>query len=225
MACTCAPALKKLRSEIDHRWPGRDKASDGCCGDAAHAARRSDHNPTGGYAHALDIDENLSPETGSLTWLAPVLLADDRAKYVIYEGRIYHARCRTHGADCFARGGHRYTGANAHAQHLHLSIRAGTTHDTRPWLNGRAHPTSEEDDMPTVDEIVKALKPVIRAEANAAVLEVLRSEGVPENAKRAEDHAQAARRMIRFQLERAGESASTVHTLDNPDQQAPSGRR
>lgn len=48
-----------LRAQVDERWPGRDKRSDGWIGDAAHAARKSDHNPDAdGWVHALDIDKD-----------------------------------------------------------------------------------------------------------------------------------------------------------------------
>lgn len=138
MACSCAPALLQLRKEINTRWPDRDKASDGCCGDAAHAARKSDHNPTDGYAHALDIDENLTAELGSLDFLVPILLADSRTKYVIYEGRIHYPPATSKV----------YTGVNAHKQHLHLSIKSTATFETRPWLGALDKPTPpQEADM------------------------------------------------------------------------------
>ena len=126
MPCRCAPALVALRNEVNARWPGRDKATDGCCGDAAHAARKSDHNANGsGYAHAHDFDEDIASGLRPL-WdtLRPVLLRDARTKYVIYEARIMYPD----GTD------RPYTGLNAHKQHLHLSIKATATHDTRRWL-------------------------------------------------------------------------------------------
>lgn len=135
MACRCAPALLTLKAQIDKAYPNRDRASDGCCGDPAHAARKSDHNPTNGYAHALDIDEDIGPSLGPqpLILMVPLLLDDPRTKYVIYEARIY-----------FPDGTSRaYTGVNAHAHHLHLSIKTTATHDTTAWQIGAA----EEDDM------------------------------------------------------------------------------
>jgi hypothetical protein len=136
MTCKCSPSLLHLRDQIDRRWPGRDKASDGCCGDAAHAARASDHNPDStGYAHAYDIDENIAPNLGDapLIFLIPLLLADPRAKYVIYERHIYYAQCRDHGSACYQRGGHPYTGPNAHEHHLHLSILPWATNADQDW--------------------------------------------------------------------------------------------
>lgn len=127
MACKCAPALLVLRNEVDARWPGRDRASDGCCGDAAHAARKSDHNPdASGYAHAEDIDEDIVQNMGDRPlWLLGVrLLADRRTKYLIYERQLLYP-------DGTVKP---YHGINAHEHHLHISIKPGTEHDTLPWL-------------------------------------------------------------------------------------------
>lgn len=127
MACKCAPALLQLRKEVDARWPGRDKASDGCCGDAAHASRRSDHNAdASGFAHAEDIDENVVDQIDPqpLWALGITLLSDTRTKYLIYEGRLLYPDGTNK----------RYTGINAHEHHLHISIKPGTEGDTRRWL-------------------------------------------------------------------------------------------
>lgn len=140
MPCVCAPALVALRNEVNALFLRRDKASDGCCGDEAHAARTSDHNPTGGYAHALDIDEDVEPGR-DLLWLKPILLRDKRTKYVIYEGRIAYPD----GTD------KPYTGVNAHLHHLHLSILPTATFDKRRWLAAGTTPTTTEDDMPLND--------------------------------------------------------------------------
>ncbi|MGB4989147.1 MAG: hypothetical protein WBO10_07930, partial [Pyrinomonadaceae bacterium] len=66
MSWRIAESLKKLREQINAEWPGRDKASDGGIGDAAHASRSSDHNPWvkdsrgQGVVTAIDIDEDLA---------------------------------------------------------------------------------------------------------------------------------------------------------------------
>jgi hypothetical protein len=130
MACKCAPALVTLRAELNTMFPDRDKASDGCCGDAAHAARKSDHNPTDGYAHALDIDENVAPGR-DLVWLWDAWRAnpDPRIKYLIYEAQIVHPN------STIDRRPKAYTGPNAHRHHMHVSIVSTATHDTRRWLS------------------------------------------------------------------------------------------
>jgi hypothetical protein len=67
------PCLVSLRTEFNRLSPGRDKASDGSIGDAAHQKEPSDHNPddTPGVAtpytdadnipevHAIDVDNDL----------------------------------------------------------------------------------------------------------------------------------------------------------------------
>lgn len=126
MSCRCAPCLVMLDDAVTAQFPGRDQSSDGCCGDAAHASRKSDHNPdASGYAHAIDIDEDVVTTWGDreLWGFGILLLSDPRCKYVIYEQRILYPD----GTD------NAYTGVNAHQHHLHLSIKAGTEKDMRPW--------------------------------------------------------------------------------------------
>lgn len=173
--CRCAPALIALRSEINKKWPARDKASDGCCGDAAHAARKSDHNPdASGYAHALDIDEDIVQGGGRPLWdtLRPILLRDSRTKYVIYEGRIMYPDGTNKP----------YTGVNAHDHHLHLSIKSTATHDTRPWLayptpRPAPAPTEEVDNMPMTCTVPWMPR---RADGRVPFLEVIPVQGANE---------------------------------------------
>jgi len=146
MACQCAPALLQLRDEINARWPKRDKSSDGCCASSGHHQQNpsSDHEPgakgaTPGYAHAYDIDEDLDAGTHSLGFLVPILLADSRCKYVIYEKRIHYP-------DGTSKT---YTGVNPHDKHLHVSIKPKSTFETRSWLGPLDQPPPEEDDMPS----------------------------------------------------------------------------
>lgn len=184
MTYRLARSLDVLRSELNETLTLRDKSSDGWIGDAAHAARNSDHNPWikdaqgVGVVRALDIDEDLDGNTADsgkdAEWLAEYLRALGKAGdprlngggYVIYESRI--------------AGGSKgwewrpYTGPNGHKKHVHLSVSrdpAGYDSD-RPWnlpVPGAAPPVPKEDDMPTTDEIVAALRPVIREEVRAEV--------------------------------------------------------
>ena len=64
MSWTLAPALVQLRQELNARWPGRSKASDGTIGDAAHKARVSEHNPDadGVVAGTFEIAPPDKPE-------------------------------------------------------------------------------------------------------------------------------------------------------------------
>lgn len=156
MSCTCAPALRTLRSQLNSAYPNRDRASDGCCADARHEGIRSDHNPTNGYAHALDIDEDLEPGRGDkplLGWI-PQLLTDGRVRYIIYEARIYYVACKIHGSLCFSAGGHDYDGANAHDKHLHISIKTDTTFLTHPWA---LPPTASQPSQTKENDMTPAL--------------------------------------------------------------------
>lgn len=127
-----APALSRLRTEINTLWPMRDRTSDGAVGDTSHAARKSDHNPdysAGGIVRAIDIDEDLAPGMDS-QMLIPQLIRDPRVAYVIYEGRIWQ------NPAVFSRGGWLpYTGVNAHEHHVHVSVRRGARWDSdaSPW--------------------------------------------------------------------------------------------
>lgn len=124
--CRCAPTLVMLDDAVTAQFPNRDQSSDGCCGDASHLTRKSDHNADGsGFAHALDIDEDIVTTWGDreLWDFAVLLLGDPRTKYIIYERLIM-----------FPDGTVRvYTGINAHEHHMHLSIKSGTENDMRPW--------------------------------------------------------------------------------------------
>jgi hypothetical protein len=113
-----AKSLTKLQQQLDQMYPNRKKP-DGLLGDAAHAARKSDHNPNSlGDITAIDISEG-----GGLPdrHLADRLLAskDPRIKYIISEGRMGRS---------YNSGGTMpwtwapYTGANAHSTHVHVSV-------------------------------------------------------------------------------------------------------
>lgn len=119
---TPAPSLLALRDTIDARYPNRSKASDGILGDAAHAARASDHND----GNALDI--TYDPEHGpDLEQLAEGLFADERVNYVIWNRRI---RNRAYEGGAWRE----YAGANPHDHHLHVSIHASARDDTSAWV-------------------------------------------------------------------------------------------
>jgi hypothetical protein len=113
-----APALGQLRKQINAAWPKRDKSLDGTIGDAAHAARKSEHNPNrdpkddvpDGYVTAMDIDKDGIPANE----IVKMLIADSRVWYVIHKGTIWS---RTYGFKA-----RKYTGANAHNGHIHVSL-------------------------------------------------------------------------------------------------------
>lgn len=125
MSCKPAPACKKALTDATAHWPKRNRASDGLCGDAAHAKRKSDHNPdASGFAHAFDLTDD--PKNGpDCSVLAGQLTAsgDPRIKYIIWNSRIWFP----------GSGWKKYTGPNKHAHHMHVSITPNSTNDLRPW--------------------------------------------------------------------------------------------
>jgi hypothetical protein len=119
MAKLCK-AGQQLREQIDDAFPDRDRASDGWLGDAKHAARRSDHNPSvpDGWVRALDIDADLRSHKSEAFDLADQLrlLArfDKRISYVIFNGKIASWRRNYRWR--------KYTGLNPHTTHIHVSF-------------------------------------------------------------------------------------------------------
>ena len=116
-----APALVALLGQINTLSPNRDKRSDGTIGDAAHAARKSDHNPDpDGTVRGLDITND--PKHGIVSdAIAKHLVAkpDARLDYVISNGMI-----ASRAAGWKWR---KYTGKNPHDKHVHISVLKGAT--------------------------------------------------------------------------------------------------
>lgn len=108
-----APSLVQLRSEINQRWPNRNKASDGSIGDPRHqaAGSGSDHNPNARRSvNAIDVtNAGIDVEL-----LIARCIADYRTNYVISKRRILS---RSKGFVPRA-----YFGPNAHNVHVHVSI-------------------------------------------------------------------------------------------------------
>jgi len=118
-----------LRDQMNRKFKKRDKRSDGWIGDAAHQARKSDHNPDhNGVVFAIDIDENFGPRKWAPTPIKARRLANqlaryaksgkpgsDRIKYVIYNGRIASGTYR----DFFWTW---RKGNWGHYQHIHISF-------------------------------------------------------------------------------------------------------
>lgn len=139
MSAFLAPSLVALRGEVNSRYPHRDRSSDGWLGDAAHAARESDHNPDErGMVHAIDLDKDGL----DLAALLRAVIGDPRCWYVIHDRTIWS---RTYGWK--ARP---YTGTNPHTGHVHVSIRYDSTseQDTRSWFSLAARRTSG---LPSID--------------------------------------------------------------------------
>ena len=115
-----APCCLKALRDATIRWPGRNRASDGIMGDAAHRARRSDHND----GNAFDLTQD--PAHGvDCSALVPLVLVDPRITYVIWNHRIYMAGGSASGSP--------YTGSNPHTHHMHVSIKAASRSNLSPW--------------------------------------------------------------------------------------------
>lgn len=134
-----------LGHEIDGVWKSRDHESDGTIGDAAHASRKSDHNPWvkdpdgTGVVRARDIDEDLDGKPANGEYDAKALFekllalakaGDPRLNgggYLIYEGHIYSEK-----QNWAARP---YSGPNAHKHHVHVSfsLNAAGYDSDAPW--------------------------------------------------------------------------------------------
>lgn len=138
-----AKSLIKLMSQFNLAAPGRDTASDGWIGDAAHASNTSDHNPWVidrdgvGVVTAQDIDEDLNLAGVTLKQVIDSIIADrdDRVKYIIYEGKM----CSSYPARGFKAWSWRpYTGKNAHKIHAHISVQPQQKlyDDESPWAIG-----------------------------------------------------------------------------------------
>ena len=124
-------AAEQLRSEINTKYPNRDKRSDGWIGDTSHNARKSDHNPDkNGWVRAIDIDSDLVKGSSKESWLLAeqiktiALKGDKRISYVIHQHRIASPRQKW--------AWRVYKGANPHVSHIHISF------DKSGDFNGKA---------------------------------------------------------------------------------------
>jgi peptidoglycan hydrolase-like protein with peptidoglycan-binding domain len=137
-----APSLVTLRKEVDARWPGRSRSSDGVIGDTRHAARTNSHNPvdsgtgpgvgTRGAVHAIDI---TSAGIDVAAFLSAVV-GDPRVWYVIHDGQIWS---RTTGWAPIAHRG------DPHTTHIHVNLRedsqgaaVAAENETRSWFGTRS---------------------------------------------------------------------------------------
>lgn len=129
MSWHLAPALDRLRDEVNAKWPNRSKASDGTIGDAAHSSRTSDHNPNPrGSVNAIDITAS-GIDTDVLIAAAK---KHPSVRYIIFNRRIMNR-------DIGNFRSRPYSGSNPHTQHVHISLyqRRSAEDDTRSWGLGK----------------------------------------------------------------------------------------
>ena len=184
-----APSLVKLREQINAAYPRRDKSTDGAIGDAAHNARKSDHNADWdssppGIVRAIDVDKDLPDSGGAAQRLVDRIILDPRVAYVIFRRRIWQ------NPAVFRQGGWRpYTSAgkggwfNPHEQHFHVSIRHGERfeRDTSPWPIPTTAPEEDPDMTPELirkfDDLAAGVEAAILRHAGPdRVREIVREE-------------------------------------------------
>lgn len=180
-------AIEELEREVDAAHPGRSKVSDGILGDAAHAARVSDHNPDeNGIVHAADFSvwdgPDADPADDVANPLAEFLRAkrDPRTKYVIHRGRMFRGYDKP---NIPAWTWSPYTGPNGHFHHVHVSVYGD---DGSPWgypfpafpSTPQEFTVSPEDEAKIAALVAKAIAPLA-----ADLAEVKRQVAKSEDAK------------------------------------------
>jgi peptidoglycan hydrolase-like protein with peptidoglycan-binding domain len=162
-----APALERLHGQLNALAPRRSRTSDGAVGDAAHAARTSDHNPwfcLAGQRYVTARDWTHDPRGGlDCAQLAAALRdgRDRRVKYVIWARHIMAGFAGP--APWTWRP---YRGSNPHDKHLHVSVVADARALLRvdwllPGLNG------------TVSQPVTTSRPTLRRGDGGALVALL----------------------------------------------------
>jgi murein L,D-transpeptidase YcbB/YkuD len=139
-----APALLKLREQVNHMFPNRSRVDDCMVGDLSHQSRISDHNPNRfGIVTALDLTHD--PRHGFDSYAFADYLkdtADPRIKYVISNRRIWNT----------SDGWRRYIGLNPHDHHVHISVKGQQKYynDDSDWDLSEFQ-SGEQPDAPTAD--------------------------------------------------------------------------
>ncbi len=140
---TVAPSCLKALKDATLSWPKRKRASDGMIGDAAHQARKSDHNEGNAFDLTHDPANGVDCEK-----LSKDVVWDGRVTYVIWNKKICFtdkipSRSMAADEDCTSHRRYaepnqekvweNYHGPNPHTKHMHVSIRADSRDDLSPW--------------------------------------------------------------------------------------------
>lgn len=143
MAWRLAGSLETLREQVNAKWPGRDKSSDGTIGNTDHQATNSDHNPNPvDVVCAIDFTHDPAHGFDARQFAETLRLNRDlRTKYAISDGRIFSSTVSPY----IWRD--RNKGPGDHTQHVHISVGRGKDgqstnpelyDDPRPWDLGAA---------------------------------------------------------------------------------------
>lgn len=133
-SCSPPPALRAALDQATELAPRRSTVSDGICGDPAHAARTSDHNPDArGIPHAFDVTHDpaggFDAHAHARRWASRILAGDNPhgMTYIISDGQIFNPAVAPYWRT--------YTGTNPHEHHAHFSIAAtvAAENNTAPW--------------------------------------------------------------------------------------------
>lgn len=179
MTCNVPAFAHAVLSEATRIARNRRTSSDGVCGDAAHQAEVSDHNPSGphNYAHAVDVSQSTP---GSPYWdarydqfdahaygyaIAKRMLAgtERRVKYLVsFDGTkdvIFNLAVSRE----WRQNGSFKTD---HANHLHISFTVAAEESVAPFFTPAA---LQEADMPLNAEDLAKLQPIIEAACAKAI--------------------------------------------------------
>ncbi len=166
MAWRLAKSLKKLQEQINEMAPGRSKVSDGTIGDAAHSARKSDHNPNEqGIVAAIRCHtrpfgrmrrSNLEPEPDRRFAREVCDLLTLRS------GKLGQVNGRS------------YDGKNPHDHHVHVSVKPDALDQTQEWaVRIAGAPGEVPPATPTLTETRPLLKTGASGEAVRALQQLL----------------------------------------------------
>lgn len=137
-----APSLEAAWREANKIAPNRSTATDGSIGDPAHAARVSDHNPSNGFVHALDLTHDPKGGFDAHAFADTIKdRMDIRVKYLISRGRIW--------TPSIANYWRTYTGSNKHNSHMHISVHGTQVgrYNTGPWFSAKPFFPTEPKDL------------------------------------------------------------------------------
>lgn len=164
--CNTPPFAHAVLAEADKLVPGRRRSSDGTCGDAAHRAEISDHNPSGPncYCHAVDISQSTP---GSPYWDPKYAVFDahaygweigrrmiagteKRVKYLVsFNGQVDVILNLAVSSNWRVNG----TPKQDHASHLHVSFMPAAEQSVAPFLAYAAPPVPPSGDEVTPADI------------------------------------------------------------------------